>query len=231
MTIEIGISMNYHLSADNIERAYIDHTYFDVFAEYDVLCRPILQVEDDRKLGLCLDKISGIVFTGGMDLDTRLWDKPLHEKAELVHPRRQEFDLRLLKAVLDRKMPVLGICLGLQVINMAMGGEICQHIPEMKNAIDHGKRHDIKLHKDSKLREWLGCETIETASAHHQGIIKAGAGLLAAGVTEDGIVEAVEMPGYPFLTAVQWHPEKTPDEHINRMILDKFIEASSSGSK
>ncbi len=231
MAIEIGISMNYHLSADNIERAYLDHTYFDVFEGYNVLCRPILPVSSDKSLDGYLENISGIVFTGGMDLDTRQWDMPLHAKAELVHARRQEFDLRLLATVIKKKIPILGICLGMQIINMAFGGEICQHIPDINGSVNHGyegekTRHMVSLHPESKLRNWLDSETVETASAHHQGIIKAGNGLLAAAETEDGIIEAVEMPGHPFLMAVQWHPEKYIDEPVNKLLIENFIEYS-----
>ena len=229
MTIEIGISMNYHLSADNIERAYLDHTYFDVLADYDVLLRPVLPVNSEEKLTKYLDTISGIIFTGGLDLDTRQWDIPLHPKADQIHPRRQEFDLRLFNAVLKRKIPVLGICLGMQMINMFLGGEICQHLPEIDGVIDHGydgnkTRHIVSLHPDSMMREWIGTDSVETGSAHHQGIINAGKGLLAAAKTSDGVIEAVEMPGHPFLAAVQWHPEKNIDEPLNTAIFDNFFE-------
>ena len=232
MTIEIGLSMNYHFSTDNIERAYLDHTYFDALADYDVLLRPILPVNSEDKLNKYLDTISGIIFTGGMDLDTRIWDIPLHPKAELVHKRRLEFEIRMLQEILKRKIPLLGICLGMQMINMVLGGEMCQHLPEMKAAVDHGydgkkTRHIVSLHPDSMLREWLNVDSLETVSAHHQGITRAGKGLLAAAITEDGIIEAVEMPGHPFLLAVQWHPEKTMEEPVNRMIMDNFIESAS----
>ncbi|MCG8336232.1 MAG: gamma-glutamyl-gamma-aminobutyrate hydrolase family protein [Proteobacteria bacterium] len=231
MTIEIGISMNYHFSADNIERAYLDHTYFDVFAEYDVLCRPILPVNTDQKLNKYLDTISGVVFTGGLDLDTRLWDIPLHPKAELVHKRRLDFEIRMLQEILNRKIPLLGICLGMQMVNMFLGGEMCQHLPEMEESINHGydgekTRHKVSLHPESKLTNWLGADAVEVASAHHQGITKAGKGLLESAKTSDGVVEAVEMPEHPFLVAVQWHPEKAIEETVNRTIFDSFLEAA-----
>ncbi len=233
MPINIGLTMNYHFSADNIERAYLDHTYFDSLAKRDILCRPIFPIDDDRKMEQYLDTVSGLIFTGGLDLDLETWEVPLHPKAVLVHRRRQDFELRLLKAALARKMPILGICLGMQLINIALGGEICQHIPELCGVTDHGYDgnktcHTVNINSQSKLFQWFNCDSIEVPSVHHQGITKAGSGLLTSAIAEDGIIEAVEMPEYPFLMAVQWHPEKESDSELSDKIFSAFIESCTS---
>ncbi|MBN2064162.1 MAG: gamma-glutamyl-gamma-aminobutyrate hydrolase family protein [Sedimentisphaerales bacterium] len=231
MTINIALSMNYHFSADNIERAYLDHTYFDWLANDDVLCRALFPVEDDNKLRQYLATVSGLIFTGGLDLDPALWHEPKHPATTIVHQRRQNFELRLLTAAMEMQLPILGICLGMQLISVAHGGKLTQHIPDSHGQIDHGyngnkTRHKVTLNQDSKLQTWLNTDSIEVPSAHHQGVINCGR-LLPAAIADDGIIEAVELPGYPFLTAVQWHPEKEPELPLNRAIINEFIKSAT----
>ena len=228
MPINIGLTMNYHFSEDNIERAYLDHTYLDAFSGYDVLCRPLHPVEDIDKARQYLETVSGIIFTGGLDLDTTVWNIPQHPKSVLVHKRRQQYEQMLLKLALEMRIPILGICLGLQTINMCLGGKISQHIPDANGSVDHGydgekTNHTVSLHPDSMLKQWMSDDIITVPSAHHQGITAHGDGLIAAAVADDGIIEAVEMPDYPFLLAVQWHPEKEPDSKLSRAILKAFL--------
>lgn len=234
--IRIGISMNYAAGdpARTLpERAYLDRHYFDVLAGLDAVPIPILPVEDDDCLDGILEMLDGVVFTGGLDLDAKLWHEPLHPEARLVHPRRQSFELDLYDAVRQRRLPILGICLGVQLINVAHGGSLYQHLPEEPGKVDHGREghnteHAIRLDDNSLLYKWLGAETVTVPSCHHQGIYRVGENLLAAGRTEDGVTEALEDPDYPFLLAVQWHPERAPDRKVNRLILENFIEAARS---
>ncbi len=229
MTINIALSMNYHFSADNIERAYLDHTYFDWLAAEDILLRPLLPVESTDKLRQYLATVSGVIFTGGLDLDPALWQEPKHPATTIVHKRRQDFEFRLLKTAMEMSLPIFGICLGMQLISVALGGRLSQHIPDSHGTIDHGyngnkTRHIVSVHPDSKLKQWLMTDKVEVPSAHHQGVIDCGK-LLPAAVADDGIIEAVELPGYSFFTAVQWHPEKYQDVTINQIIISEFINA------
>lgn len=228
MPIEIGLTMNYHFSADNIERAYLDHTYLDAFSDYDILCRPMFPVENIDKASQYLDTVCGIIFTGGLDLDTTVWNRPRHDKTVLVHNRRQQYEQLLLKLAMEKHVPILGICLGMQLINMCLGGTINQHIPDADGCVDHGyngnkTNHKVTLHPESMLKKWMINDIISVPSAHHQGIVSHGANLIAAAKAEDGIIEAVEMPGYPFLLAVQWHPEKEPSSELSQAIFNGFL--------
>ncbi len=231
--LRIGISSNYaaaNRSSSLPERGYLDHHYFDVLADYQAVPVPLVPLEPDGQLTALLDIVDGVIFTGGYDLDSSLWDEPLHEKAVLVHPRRQKFEFRLYQAVRKRRLPVLGICLGLQLINVAHGGSLYQHLPETPGQLDHGcdgrlTEHQIRLHEAGRLRQ-LAAETATTVpSCHHQGIHRVGDGLLASAWTQDGVTEAVEDPDYPYLLAVQWHPERDTGHPLNQRIIASFIDA------
>jgi putative glutamine amidotransferase len=125
----------------------------------------------------------------------------------------------------------MGICLGLQLINVAEGGTLYQHLPESPGEVNHGcegtaARHGLNVNPDSCLFTWLKKRRIEVSSNHHQGIDKVSENLRAAAVADDGVTEAVELEDYPFLTAIQWHPERDMNNPVNRIIMEKFLQAA-----
>ncbi len=233
MTIKIGVSMNYRVTQSGTHRAYIDSPYVDLLANLGVQPVPIAITDSCEILQKSLEGLGGVLFTGGMDLDPALWDEPMHPKSELVHPRRQKYDFDLYKAVTQRQLPIMGICLGLQMINVYHGGSLYQHLPESPGQVDHGREHhhtshELQLNSDSMLYGWLSQESVSVASGHHQGIRRLGNGLLAVGTASDGVIEAIERPDYPFLIAVQWHPEKDPDNEVNCTVVKKFLESAKN---
>ncbi len=230
MKPRIGISMNYRRTDSGVERAYLDSSYLDFLTDYEVLPCPIPPTVDSDQLGEYLNVVDGVLFTGGMDLDPGLWDEPIHPKTELVHSRRQRYDLLLYELVCQRRTPIMGVCLGLQMINIAHGGSLYQHLPEKPGSVDHGGEfnfttHNLNVNIASKFYDWIRTDKIKVAGGHHQGINRLGEGLVAAGTAEDGVVEAVELNDYPFLFAVQWHPEKDMADFVNRTVIEKFIGA------
>ena len=237
MKPRIGLSMNYRTLKDQGEQVYLDSGYFDAVARAGGIPMPIVPLEDVVMLEAILRIVDGVVLTGGLDLDAGLYGERLHPATTLLHPRRQRFELLLYQQATKHKLPLLGICLGAQVVNVAHGGALHQHLPEDEHYMDHGTgrsgttRHLVKLAAVSRLREWLKVDELTVPSAHHQGIVRLGEGLQAAAVTADGIVEAVERPDYPFLLAVQWHPERHLDEPYNRVILERFVQAARERRK
>jgi putative glutamine amidotransferase len=230
--LNIGISMNYRCEDSGTERAYIDSPYFDFLKDMAVLTWPIVPVDSPEKLDGMLSRIDGLLFTGGLDLDPALWNQPVHPKTKLVHPRRQCFDLLLYNAAKRRRMPIMGICLGLQLINVAEGGTLYQHLPESPGEVNHGcegapARHGLNINPDSRMFTWLKKQRIDVTSNHHQGIDKLPPTLRAAAVADDGVTEAVELDDYPFLTAIQWHPERDINNPVNRTITEKFLQAAA----
>jgi len=125
------------------------------------------------------------------------------------------------------KKPVLGICYGLQFLNVFHGGTLFQDLPrEFKNnSLNHRAWHKIKIYKKSKLYYILGVETLRVNSSHHQGIKKLGRGLTASARSEDNLIEAIELENYPFYIGVQWHPERLSDNH-SLNLFKSFINAA-----
>ena len=233
MTPCIGVSMNYNLTDEGSQRAYLDSEYLDFLLDSGALPFPIAPTQNPDQLDAVLDHLDGILFTGGLDLDPSLWREKPHPKTKLLHARRQQFEFTLYEAVQKRRLPIMGICLGIQMINVAHGGSLYQHIGEFPGKIDHGQdgrstEHKVTLDRGSRLFALLKTDNLTVPSCHHQGVNRLGDGLLAAAVAGDGVVEAVERVEYPFLMAVQWHPERDPGNPISRTILKEFLSAAKS---
>jgi putative glutamine amidotransferase len=188
-----------------------------------------------------LEHIDGVLLIGGRDYSPELYGEELSEKVELINCTRQEFDHRLVKQVLSRpKLPVLGICGGLQLLNIGLGGSLIQDIPsalpqsEVKHSNSNGsstayQRHQVKFDSNSLLGHIYQLETFEVNSFHHQAIKKIGSGLKVSARAEDGIIEAVEAPDRAFTVAVQWHPER--DFEGNKALFEQFLKASSNAGR
>ena len=235
MKSRIGVSMNYHLSEDGIERAYLDEPYFAFVEEFGAIPIPICPTDNIVQLDALLGPLDGVIFTGGLDLDSALWNEDLHKRTELVHPRRQRFDLMLYQQVQKQKLPILAMCLGMQMINVAHGGSLHQYLPDLdydyEIEVDHGgddglTEHRINVDLNSRLFEMVRSEKFNVNSGHHQGINRLGDGLVACAISEDGIVEAFEQPDHPFLIAVQWHPERDLANPVNAVLMEHLLKAS-----
>jgi putative glutamine amidotransferase len=166
-----------------------------------------------------LGALDGLVFSGGSDLDPELYDQEPHDETFGIHEERDRAELALLEAALRRDMPVLAICRGSQVLNVARGGDLVQHLPEVVGDEKHKHTpgafadHDVTVEAGTKLESLLGDHT-PVKSHHHQGIGRIGEGLRVAAHAEDGTVEAVEDPGRRFAVGVLWHPEAGDDARL-----------------
>jgi putative glutamine amidotransferase len=163
-----------------------------------------------------LDRIDGLVLSGGHDVDPASYGAERHEATNNVDPLRDAFEIALTRRAVARDMPVLGICRGIQVLNVAFGGTLHQHLPDRLGHQEHrrvpgsfeGADHDVRLEPDSLASLAAGELVHATKSHHHQGVDRIGEGLAVTGVsTMDGLVEAIELPEYRFVLGVQWHPE------------------------
>lgn len=159
---------------------------------------------------------AGLIITGGGDIDPKRFGQRLHPKVELVEAEQDEFDFALFHAFHSIGKPVLGICRGMQVINVALGGSMIQHIPDEFSGVEHSAEEGEATHIVVPTgKSFLGLDAPETVnSAHHQAIGRLGDGLRAVAASEDGVVEAMEGKG---VIGVQWHPERFKSrlsEHI-----------------
>ena len=166
-----------------------------------------------------LQALDGLLFSGGSDLDPDLYDQEPHDQTSGVHEQRDRAELALLEAALQRDMPVLAICRGSQVLNVARGGDLVQHLPDVVGDEKHKHTpgsyadHDVTVEDGTRLASLLG-DRAPVKSHHHQGIGRIGEGLRIAAHAEDGTVEAVEDPGRRFAVGVLWHPEAGDDARL-----------------
>lgn len=181
-----------------------------------------------------LDRLDGLLVTGGaFDVDPALWGGgPPHPKVTLK-PGRTDFELAAVRAALARDMPVLGICGGQQLLAVAFGGTLIQHIPdEVEGALAHEQPnprtepgHAVEVASNTLLASIVGAQHLAVNSAHHQAVATPGAGAVVNARAPDGVVEGLEHPGYRFALGVQWHPEYTVDPR-DPAIFDAFIRAA-----
>ncbi|GHF49067.1 gamma-glutamyl-gamma-aminobutyrate hydrolase PuuD [Amycolatopsis bartoniae] len=159
-----------------------------------------------------LSAVDALVITGGADVDPARYGRNAHEKT-VTRPERDGFEFALTREALDRGLPILGVCRGIQVLNVALGGTLIQHLPDAVGHADHQPgpasygHNRITLAEGSRAAEILGAEA-KGHCYHHQAIDALGTGLRAVGWAADGTVEAVELPGERFVLGVQWHPEQ-----------------------
>lgn len=166
-----------------------------------------------------LDALDGIVFSGGADLDPDVYGAPRHLQTTGLRPDRDAAELALMKAALERNMPVLAVCRGMQMLNVARGGDLEQHLPERTGEDSHRKepgvfsRHDVDIEPGSRLGDIIGDRSL-VASHHHQAPGRIGEGLVAVARAPDKTVEAIEDSDARLVLGVLWHPEESEDRAL-----------------
>jgi putative glutamine amidotransferase len=182
-------------------------------------------------------RLDGLILTGGGDIDPGRYGEEAHPRTHRVSEPRDAAEMELLGAALDAALPVLGICRGMQLLNVTRGGTLCQHLPEEAgHAAVPGAfgSHPVRIAPGTRLASILGeGDGLHVPAAHHQAVDKLGDGLAATAWTEDGVVEAVELGahGDPFVLAVQWHPEVSTDRRlIGALVAAASARASRSAS-
>jgi putative glutamine amidotransferase len=205
---------------DEVEAALIPYDY--VRAVEKAGGRAVLVPPDDHGVGEVLDALDGLVFSGGNDVEPRAYGADVHPETTGTNPERDRGELTLLEAALDRDLPVLAICRGFQVLNVARGGDIVQHLPEVVGHEEHREvvgefsEHSVRVDASSRIGELRG----PVMSHHHQGVGRVGAGLRAVAWAEDGTVEGLEDPDKPFLVGVLWHPEAGEDQRLFEQLVE-----------
>ena len=193
----------------------------------------VLPVIDPDDVPGLLNAINGVVMTGGGDVQPSLYGATPAAETHNVDPRRDAFDIALLQRALEREIPVLAICRGMQVANVALGGTLVQHVPALSGVRhDQHKRgheavHKVKLEPDSRLAEALGETELDVNSIHHQAVLEAAPGSRAVAWADDGTVEAFEVEGNSHLVAVQWHPELLEDMPEQQGLFRQLVQRAA----
>ena len=173
---------------------------------------------------LCAEKIQGLLIPGGDDINPSYYNEDMMPQVRLVSKKRSDFELSLLKEVISLNKPVLGICYGMQLINVFFGGVLYQDIESQVSVeINHTKNYHIVVITENRF---LKEGTFSVNSTHHQAIKELGKGLLAFAFSTDNLIEAFYKEEYPFLVGVQWHPELMIEDENALSLFKSFVEAS-----
>ncbi len=225
----IGITCSLKQDTDSstasIGNAYVDSV--QAAGGLPLLLPPWTQHEDIPAL---LDVLDGVLLVGGPDIDPAVYGAAKHEKTVPLAKQREDFDLALARAAIQRYLPLMGICLGCQEAAVAAGGTLVQHVPDVSDELQHsGKpspRHDVSVKKGSTLSRVLGCTALNTNSSHHQAIDDPGPAMEIVAWAQDGVIEAAESPAHRFVLAIQWHPERLIDEPVHLRLFEGLVEAA-----
>ena len=193
--------------------------------------RPVLLLpdpEDTEEPDGVLDIIDALIVTGGAgDVDPALYGREPHPETGPVQEGRDAYELALVRAAIERRMPVLGICRGMQILNVSYGGGIEQHLPDVVGHEDHRHTpgtfadHEVALEAGSLAARAVGGERAPVKSHHHQGVREIGNGLVVTGRSGDFTVEAIEDPSCPFVLGVLWHPEEDEKSQLIKALVSE----------
>jgi putative glutamine amidotransferase len=188
--------------------------------------RPLLVPPSDEAIEETLDALDGLLLSGGSDLDPALYGADAHPETNGIRPDRDRAEIALLHAALERDMPVLAVCRGSQVFNVARGGDLVQHLPDVVGDEKHKQTpgvfadHDVDVKTDTRLGQLLG-DRAPVKSHHHQGYGRLGDGLVESAHAEDGTIEAFEDPSQRFALGVLWHPEEGEDFRLFEQLVEE----------
>lgn len=227
----IGIGTDILRVEGERERAFAYLTYVESLRRAGAI--PVLIPPQPENIADLVETLDGILLAGGDDCDPSLYGEDVHTNAAVMDPRRQSNEVELARIARERGLPTLGICLGVQVMNVAAGGSLVQDIDsQLETEIQHASvpedraRHDVMVAEGTKLADILPELELNVNSTHHQAIQRIGDGLRVTAHAPDGIVEGVEDPRLPFYLGVQWHPEDMAGEPSASSLFAAFVEAA-----
>lgn len=196
---------------------------------------PLEVSEED--LAQIVDTMDGFIFTGGQDIHPFLYGEGTYIKCGEIDEKRDAMELALLPLVMKARKPILGICRGIQTLNVGLGGTLYQDVPgqfsreytllHQQSFPYYTQTHTVNIMPDTKMAEICGESVIRVNSMHHQAVKDPAPGCIVCGVATDGLIEAIEMPGYPYLVGVQWHPEHLwSHDQAAANLFRSFVEAT-----
>ncbi|MCC3590239.1 MAG: gamma-glutamyl-gamma-aminobutyrate hydrolase family protein [Microcoleus sp. PH2017_29_MFU_D_A] len=199
---------------------------------------PILLPPNQLDPASIFDAVDGLIFSGGGDINPELYGGFVDRTVYSVNAERDNFELSLAKLALRADIPVLGICRGMQVLNVASGGNLVVHVPDAYGEeVNHRQEnpiraieHIIKIDPDSRLAKIMGTTSTNVVSWHHQAVQTMIPGWQIVARAPDGLIEAIEYKYHPWMVAVQWHPEMSPKSLPDCGIFRAFVEAAASKS-
>ncbi|PJD95670.1 MAG: gamma-glutamyl-gamma-aminobutyrate hydrolase [Parachlamydia sp.] len=233
----IGISTNYLIESSGPElgqeRIYVNSSYIDVILRAGGIPLMLPFVEDESVARVQMSHVDGLLLSGGIDINPLVYGEEPHPQLGPIYPKRDTYELHLVKIAQETNKPILGICRGLQLLNAAFGGTLYQDIPHMtKTDIQHAQKvqkhistHTVDLKPGTILQQIFGDSSLLTNSLHHQAIKQLASIFTINAQTKDGLIEGIESLINPFILAVQWHPEMMiPHDPKMQKLFDYFVE-------
>ena len=233
----IGITSFEGTNPDGLPTAQILQAYIRAIMQAGGVPVLIPSMLAEQGWDVLYERLDGILFSGGGDIAPEYYQGENHPRIDDIDPLRDTLEMNLLHAVVDDKKPFLGICRGIQTVNVGLGGTLYEHLGEQfRGEIDHTypstmRRtlvHEVKLEEGTRIVGVVGEPILKVNSLHHQGLRNIAPELRVTGYAPDGLVEAVELPNHPFGLAVQWHPEWLTDQKPTRNLFNAFIKAAGN---
>ncbi|NLN05797.1 MAG: gamma-glutamyl-gamma-aminobutyrate hydrolase family protein [Clostridiaceae bacterium] len=209
---------------------HIEGSYCQSILQSEGLPLLVPPVEQDEHLDRLVELCDGFLFTGGIDIHPKYFGEDILNDTVEIDEIRDAFELKLIKKVIQANKPLLAICRGIQVLNVALEGTLYQDLPtqlginhrDLSPLLEGG--HDVSILKDTPLYRIVNEDTIKVNTRHHQAIKNLGNGLSVMAVSNDDVIEAVYMPEKKYVLGVQWHPEMLSHKYMNhKIIFDDFI--------
>lgn len=233
----IGITCGIELLSRSSFREVLLDAYSDSIERAGGVPVILPNTADPALVGKMTERLDGIMITGGTDMDPRLYGGRADKTVSRVYARRDAFEIALVRHVLNEtEKPLFGICRGLQVMNVALGGDLYVDLPSA-GFPEHSFHdiypremvsHEVDIQKNTLLQDILGCEKTGVNSFHHQAVKTPAPGLLAtAWSVPDELIEALELPGERFVLGVQWHPEGMTEDERQQALFKRFIAAAA----
>lgn len=229
----IGLTSSYE-KTETTDYIFVNHSYLNAVRQFGGIPLVLPSEADEEELKLLIARCDGLILTGGDDIDPELYgEEKLNDTVELT-PIRDRAERIVCDLAVERKIPILGICRGIQMMNVYFGGSLYQDIPaqipsEIKHRMEkpyHRVGHSCIVEKGTPLHALVGGELIGVNSHHHQAIKQLADGFEVMARSEDGVIEAIFDPRKPFVWGVQWHPERIWDiEASSAKLFEAFIEA------
>ena len=219
----------------DVQAAFLPKVYFESVTRAGGIAVLLPPQPVDREIaGRVLDGLDGLIITGGKDVNPILYGQEPHPATDEPRVDRDEWETTLLELAIERELPFLGICRGAQLLNVALGGTLHQHLPELvgSNKYQLGGGNfshvGVTVEHDSQVERMIGHDELTVEVYHHQAIDRVAPGLTVTARSDDGIVQAVELGSVPFGVAVQWHPEQVQDD---LRLFAGLVQAARDGMK
>jgi putative glutamine amidotransferase len=198
---------------------------------------PVLIPPVEIDVSALLDRLDGLILAGGDDVHPKYYGGSDHPKIHNISIERDKLEIALSNLIVERQFPALCICRGVQVLNVALGGTLIEHIPDEPSALPHQSRydtgdrnsHDIQVAPDSRLARIMDASSLHMDTFHHQAIRKPAPSLRVVATAPDGVIEGVEHPDHPFLLGVQWHPEREVSTMPSQLRLFQALVQHAAG--